>query len=311
MFKHCVVLCCKEPCTLFFSVLNISNLVPFFFFFFLPFLPTFPHTQTHSSRCFACRLVSLQRDPDGTTSCAGSKSNHSAGLNYIFQMSSITPKLPNQLCAAVKEGQEDVVRKLLHWRSSSVNDEDKAIRLFKALASENCFESKFYLSVIYMERHYACCNAGNDGTASWELMKTWSLKTLRHAGPLSDQNKGKQEACRTEFEKELREQQKQLPQQQKKVQQQQEIRQYTVQQKGDELTFMIPAPPHIAARDVKVVLMPCKDKVTLKIGATPDKSMQLWSKVDDLSWQLSDDRKHVEVTLDKIDAVVWPQLWRV
>lgn len=100
----------------------------------------------------------------------------------------------------------------LHWGSSSVKDEDKAIRLFKALASENCFESKYYLSVIYMERHYACCNAGNDGTASWELMKRWSLKTLRHAGPLSDQNKGKQEACRTEFEKELREQQKQLPQ---------------------------------------------------------------------------------------------------
>lgn len=108
---------------------------------------------------------------------------------------------------------------LLHWRSSSVKDEDKAIRLFKALASENCFESKFYLSAIYMERHYACCNAGNDGTASWELMKRWSLKTLSHAGPLSDQHKGKQEACRTEFEKKLREQQKQL-------QQEQEIRQY-------------------------------------------------------------------------------------
>lgn len=84
-----------------------------------------------------------------------------------------------------------------------------------------------------------------------------------------------------------------------------------MQQKGDELTFMIPVSPHIAARDVKVVLMPCKDKVTLKIGATPDESMQLWSKVDDLSWQMSDDRKHVEVTLDKIDAVVWPQLRRV
>ena len=56
-------------------------------------------------------------------------------------MSSTTPKLQNQLCAAVKEGQEDVVRKLLKEDGADPSvpgDDDQRILRPKAATATLC-----------------------------------------------------------------------------------------------------------------------------------------------------------------------------